>query len=169
MAFQVIEYMDENPEASFKDVIVHFGKELEVDQQLSYILNEVEDVLYCREKLRPLYAKKMKLDTELTLLDSVFDMEVMVAYPPRQGSDKDRKAYKLKLQQEHEEYPSKSAEVETLKEEILVIETEMANKQQQAKNARRIIETYNQHVQFVLEMNRTSEPNKKDHDNSQMF
>jgi hypothetical protein len=151
MSWQVIEYMDNNPQATPKDVIGYFAETLEVDDQLNFLKVEVNKVLEIREMLRPLYGKKMNAESNLALLDSDFEMEVMMKYPPRQGTDKDRKAYKLKLQSEHAEYQKIKAELDQCKDELSVLEEKMSDVQQSAKNARRILETFNHYMAFVIE------------------
>lgn len=152
MSWKVIEFMTENPEASPVEVIAHFATGMEMDVQIKSIQQEVDGVVETREELRPLYAEKMNLDTNLALLESDFDMQVMSKYPPRQGSDKERKAFKKELQSAHPDYQEASAKVDKLKASIEELEEKMSNIQQSAKNARRIVETFNTIVQFVLHL-----------------
>lgn len=150
MAYQIIEYMDNNPQATPRDVIGYFSTTMEIDEQIKNLKDEVEQVLVIREILRPLYGKKMNADSELALLDSEFEMEVMIQYPPRKGSDSDRKALKAKLQTEHANYQKIKADLDTIKEEISMNESRMSDVQQKAKNARRLLETFNHYMAFVL-------------------
>jgi DNA repair exonuclease SbcCD ATPase subunit len=161
MSWKVIEFMEANPEASPVEVIARFATEMEIDTQIANIQQEIRGVMELREELRPLYGEKMNLEANLALLESNFDMEVMVKYPPRQGSDKERKAYKKELQQAHPDYQTDSAKAERLKASIEELEDKMSTIQQSAKNARRLVETFNTFVQFVLhEANKTfSMPN----------
>jgi hypothetical protein len=159
MSWQVIEYMDNNPQATPKDVIGYFAEILEVDNQTKFLTSEINKVLEIREALRPLYGKKMNLDSNLALLDSDFEMDVMAKYPPRQGTDKDRKAYKLKLQLENADYQKGKSELDQCKEEITLLEEKMADVQQNAKNARRILETFNHTMAFVIETSKSAAPN----------
>lgn len=150
MTWQVIQFMDENPQATMKTVIGHFAEQLEVDNQHQFILREVDHVLVIRDSLRPLYGEKADLEGKMMLLDSDFDMEVMMKYPPRQGTDKDRKKYKQELQGNHSEYPRLAHELETVKERISLLEDQMGDIQQKAKNARRILETFQVYAQFIM-------------------
>jgi hypothetical protein len=150
MAWQVIDYMDNNPQATPKDVIGYFAEMLEVNEQIENLKDETKKVLIIREVLRPLYGKKMNAESDLALLDSDFEMEVMIKYPPRQGTDKDRKAYKSLLQSRHNDYQKVKDILEQCKEEISLHESEMADVQQKAKNARRLLETFNHYMAFVL-------------------
>jgi hypothetical protein len=150
MSWQVIDYMDNNPQATPKDVIGHFAETLEVDNQTKFLTQEVNKVLEIREALRPLYGQKMNLESNLALMDSDYEMEVMAKYPPRQGTDKDRKAYKLKLQLESDDYQQGKKELDKCKESISFLEEQMSDVQQNAKNARRILETFNHTMAFIL-------------------
>lgn len=167
MAYQIIEYMEEHPDVDLKDVIKHFSEQMDIYNQLSYLHKEVDEVLELRSYLRPLYGKKMNLDSNLAILESDFEMQVFNKYPPRQGSDKERKAYKKELQQASSDYKVASAELEKIKEEIGILEEKMSDTQQRAKNARRILETFNVYMQFLVgnvhlftEADRPVKPNK---------
>lgn len=150
MAWQVIQYMDENPGISMKDVIGHFAEQYEVDMQQKYLLREVDDVLEIRDQLRPLYGEKANVETNLALIDSDLDMEVMLKYPPRQGSDKERKAYKAELQKNHADHSALSSKLETIKNDLQELELKMGDVQQRAKNARRTLETFNHIAAFII-------------------
>lgn len=150
MSWNVIQYMDENPGISFKDVIGHFAEQYEVDTQLQYLLKEVDNVLVIRDQLRPLYGEKINHETAITLIDSDLDMEVMIKYPPRKGSDSERKAYKAELQSQHADYPGLSAKLEKLKDDIKELELQMYDVQQRGKNARRALESFNHVAAFIL-------------------
>jgi cell shape-determining protein MreC len=150
MSWQVIEFLDENPNAGVKEIINHFAEQLNINDQIQYLKEEVEKVLEIRVHLRPLYAQKMEVDQELIMLDSEFDMEVMTEYPPRKGSDKERKAYKQKLQQEHVEYQNLQQKLGELKEEIEQLEQEMDMVQQNAKNARKLVDLFNTYIGVLL-------------------
>lgn len=150
MTWQVIQFMDENPRASFKDVIGHFAEQLEVDSQHQFLLREVDKVLEIRDQLRPLYGEKMNLEQNMALIDSELDMDVMIEYPPRKGTDADRKKLKQKLRDEHADYPGLTAKFEQTKEDIKTFESQMEDVQQRAKNARRVLETFNHTISFVM-------------------
>lgn len=167
MTWQVMEYMDNNPQASTLEVMAHFAEELEVDQQLHYLKKEVQTVLTIREQLRPLYGKKMNAESNLALLDSDLEMMVMVKYPPRQGSDKERKTYKKELQQNHSEYQELFASLQHVKEEIEGLEYQMEDCQQQAKNARRIVEVFCEYMKYLS--SRAIEPIRAEASNADIF
>lgn len=150
MAWQVIQYMDENPGASFKDVIGYFAEQYEVDQQHEYLFKEMDRVLEIRDLVRPLYGERANIETNLTLIDSDLDMNVMIKYPPRQGTDKDRKKYKQELQAGHADYSELAKKLENIKDDISVLEQRMGDVQQRAKNARRTLETFNHIAAFIL-------------------
>jgi chromosome segregation ATPase len=157
--WQVIQYMDENPQASVKEVLGHFATTLEIDSQASYLLQEVDEVLVLRDQLRPLYGQKAHIETSIALLDSEFEMDVMIKYPPRQGTDKDRKAYKKELQSKHSDYLELAQKLEGYKEEIQTFENQMSDIQQRAKNARRVVESFNHYISFVMALYNQSIPN----------
>ncbi|MGG4438222.1 hypothetical protein AAXE64_27105 [Priestia megaterium] len=150
MAWKVIEYMDMNPQATPKDVLAHFAEVLEVDDNIIHVNKEVDKVLEVRDQLRPLYAKKMDAEQHLALLNGDFDAKVMIKFPPRQGSEKDRKAYKQELQKESEVFNDLSDKLNRLKDEVEVLEADMEDIQQRAKNGRRVLETFNGYMMFLL-------------------
>lgn len=170
MAWQVIEFMENNPELSTKQIVSHFAQELEIDHQIKCLQKEVDKVLELRDRLKPLYGKKLNTDVQLASLDSEFEMEVMIKYPPRQGSDKERKAYKASLQAEHVDYQELSRGNEVVKEEIVELETQMADVQQRAKNARRLLETFNHYMSYIIGHSfNTVEPDQSKIQNANMF
>lgn len=150
MSYQVMEFLDENPNAGIRDIITHFSEALQINEQIEFLKSEVERVLELRIQLRPLYAQKMDLESDLQMLSSDMDLKVMMKYPPRKGSDKERKAYKLELRQENEEYVKKQNEVEDIKSEIESLEEEMAAVQQRAKNARRLVDLFNTYMGVLV-------------------
>lgn len=152
MVWQVIEYVDNNPQADMMEIVQHFADELEIDDQTKYLRNEVDHVLELRETLRPLYGKKADLEQKQALLNSDFDMEVMLEYPPRKGSEKERKAMKQKLQEGSDDYQEQEKELGNIKEELSVQEEKMDEVQQRAKNARRLLETFTTYVNFILDL-----------------
>ena len=149
MTWQVIEYMDNNPQATPRDVLLHFAREMEIDQQLKYLKDEVDQVLAFREQLKPLYAQKSDLEKSLLVMKSNFEMEVMAIYPPRKGTDKDRKAYMTKLQAEDANFTETEATLQEVKEKIQSLDERMQDFQTYAKNARRILETFNHQFAFL--------------------
>lgn len=150
MAWKVMEYMDENPGATPTEILKHFAEEMEVDLFLESMRLEVERVLEIREQLRPLYGKKMELEVEMANLNSEFEMEVMVKYPPKKGSDKQRKAYKEELQKDSPAYQALQTELTAVKPEIEELEERRGDIEQEAKNARRLVETFNIYASYIL-------------------
>lgn len=150
MPWQVIQYMDDNPQMDAKDVIAHYAGELEVDAQIDCIKNEVESVLLLREQLRPLYGKKMEASSQMAVLNSEFDMDVMQKYPKKQGSPADRKNYKTELQNNSSQYQHHLKIVDEVKDTIEQLEEELYAVQEKAKNARRLLEAFNHYVSFIL-------------------
>lgn len=150
MAWQVMEYMDNNPQASARDVLGYFANQLEIDNQIHYVQVEVDKVLEIREQLRPLYGKKANTETNMALLNSDFEMEVAIKYPKGKGTDKDRKALKLQLQKENADYAELNQIVSTIKEEIDQLESEIDEIETRAKNGRRILETFTQYMSFIM-------------------
>lgn len=150
MPWQVIEYMDQNPQVLPKDVIAHYAKDLEVNKQIDYLKNFVDKFLLLREQLRPLYGKKMDIEQSMTLLNSEFEMQVYAEYPPKVGNEKQRKELKLKLQNGDNRYQTLQKELAEANEEIEKLKEELYVVQENAKNARRILETFNQYVSYIL-------------------
>lgn len=153
MTWQVMEYMQNNPDASPIDVMNYFAKELEIDKQIQCIRNEVDTIVTIREALRPLYGQKMNDEAEMALIDSEMEMKVMEKYPPRHGSEKERKAYKRTLQKEDKGYRELDAKIQEVKDKITLLEEEMADVEQRAKNARRLLDTFNGHASLLISLN----------------
>ena len=62
MSWQVIQFLDENPNASPNEVIKHFAEELQMDQQTKALVSEVDSVLLLKDELRPLYGEKRDIE-----------------------------------------------------------------------------------------------------------
>ena len=150
MSWKIIEYMDQNPQATTQEIILHFAETLEIEEQLQSIKDEVDQVLLLREELRPLYGKKWNEEMSMTNLNSQFEMEVMLQFPKGRGSEKDRKALRTELQKNSQAYQEHQAEIARLEEEIQKREYDMQTIEQRAKNARKLVDTFNQTLQFVL-------------------
>lgn len=168
MSWQVIQYLDENPQAPTKEVITYFAKTLEIDNQIESVKKEVDNVLLLRGQLRPLYGKKMEAERKLTTLNSDFEADVMFKYPKGKGSQKDRKDYKTKLQEDSEDYQESLKEIEDLKDEIEDLEEQMFEVQERAKNGRKLLDTFNECVAFILQYKSDSQKDKRE-SNHAMF
>jgi len=162
MSWQVIQYMDENPQAPTKDIITHFAESLEIDTQIDSVKKEVDNVLLLREQLRPLYGKKMEAERAITLLNSDFEADVMIKYPKGKGSQKDRKDHKAQLQADSEDYQENLQEIEKLKDQIEDLEDQMFEVQERAKNGRKLLSTFNECVAFILQYKSDSQPVKQE-------
>lgn len=150
MSSKVIRYIDENPQATMKDVIKYFAEETQADEHLHNLNAETDAVLEIREKMRPFYASKSDLEVKMALIDSDLDMEVMEEYPTGKGSDAKRKVYKAKLQNEHDQYPELVKELSEVKETLKGMEVEMDDVIQKAKNARVALELFNRMAAFIV-------------------
>lgn len=151
MSWQVIQYLDENPQAPTKEVIGYFANTLEIDTQIESVKKEVDNVLLLREQLRPLYGKKIEAERNITFLNSDFEADVMYKYPKGKGSQKDRKDYKTQLQAENKDYQKNVQEIENLKDKIEDLEEQMFEVQERAKNGRKLLDTFNECVSFILQ------------------
>lgn len=158
MSWKVIEYMDENPQAKTQEIIKHFAESFDIEEQLNFIKDEVEQILLLREELRPLYGKKWNEEMSITALNSQFEMEVMLKFPKGRGSEKDRKALRADLQKDSTAYQHHQAEISRLEEEIQKREYDLQTVEQRAKNARKLVDTFNQTIQFILSVKQQWQP-----------
>ena len=162
MSWQVIQYLDENPQAPTKEIISYLAKTLEIDDQIESVKKEVANVRLLREQLRPLYGKKMEAERKLTILNSDFEADVMYKYPKGKGSQKDRKDYKNQLQTDSEDYQENLREIEDLKDEIEDLEDQMFEVQERAKNGRKLLTTFNEGVSFILQYKSDSQKDERE-------
>ena len=149
MSWQVIEYMEDNPQASKEAVIAHFASSFNVDEHVNVIKNEVALVQENRGKNRPLFFRKLELERKMSEEETSVDMEVMVKYPPRQGTDKDRKKYRKELLDRNSYYQTLKSEVESIKDELTHLEYELYDLQQQAKNSRKLLDIFSTYVEYI--------------------
>ena len=150
-----MEYLDSNPNTSPSDAIKHFAEELEIDKQTKALVSEVDTVLLYRDQLRPLYGQKADIEHKLVLLNSEFDLEIMMEYPPgKRGNADQRKNKKIELQTNSTTYQKKIQELKELKEAIEVLETKLYEVETRAKNARKIVDTFNHYVSYILTCNK---------------
>ena len=153
MTWQVIEYMNANPQATNKDILIHFAEELELEEQIKILKSQVDEVSMIRDQLRPLYRQKFDNEHQITLMKSDFDMEVMLKYPPRKGTEKERKAYMNELQENSEDFQALVNETDSLKEKITILEDSMSDIQQRGKNAGKVIDLFNSYVSMLSLLN----------------
>lgn len=151
MAWQVIQFFDNNPDSDIGDAIEHFAEELQIDQQIEALVSEADSILLLRDQLRPLYGKKADIEHNLVLLNSEFDMEIMMEFPPgKKGNADQRKNKKIDLQTNSNSYQSKIKELRDLKADIEALETKVYETETKAKNARKIVDTFNHYVTYLL-------------------
>ncbi|PGQ88183.1 hypothetical protein [Priestia megaterium] len=151
MSWQVTEYMDENPQASIKDIVTHLAITLDIDKQIDSVKNEVERVVLLRDQLRPLYGKKMEAERKIVILNSDFEMDVMIKYPKGKGSQQERKEYKAQLQSDSEDYQEQLLIIEKTKDQIELLEDEKYEVEQRAKNGRSLTNLFKEALSFIRE------------------
>ena len=149
MSWQVIEFMEDNPQATKEDVIAYFAEHFNVDAQTQFILQEVSLVQMNRARNRPLFYKKLELERKMNEEETSVDMDVMAKFPPRQGTDKDRKKYRKELLDQNSYYQSLKKDVEGIKDELTLLEDELYDVQQQAKNARKLLDVFAAYVDYI--------------------
>jgi hypothetical protein len=140
--WKVIQFRDENPQLSPIEIIGHFETEMGIDEHMRNLDREMEDILEIRDLLKPLYIKKFELEEKMLKLDMDFGVQVIMKYPKGQGTDKDRKAYRLQLHQEDETYSGYQKELNESKAQIKELEQSMSDVEKRAKNARGILQTF---------------------------
>lgn len=149
--YQIIEYARYNPNASPIEVVQHFENTMEIPKHLEALNREVEQVTELRKKVRPLYAKRMDVEELMKYALSDIEMEIMIEYPPRKGSDAQREAMRNQLKQEHADFKKLQAEFKQYTEEIQDVEDELKLVDMGAKAARRVTEMFGSYVAFITE------------------
>ena len=149
VSWQVIEYMEDNPGASVRDIIGFFAEELEVDKHIQSVKVQVEKVQEIRHMRRPLYTEKVKKKELMQEIEMETDMEVMVRYPKGKGTDKDRKAYKVLLLQEHVHYGDLKKELEAIENDLTKLDEDLYDVEQAARNGRKILDVFDTYMEFI--------------------
>jgi predicted nucleic acid-binding Zn-ribbon protein len=143
------DFLSENKNASKQEIFSHFFNELDMQNQLLYIKTEVEKTKELSEKIRPVMLRKKDLEEKLKEISQEMEIEVASAYPPRQGSEREREILRSKLKKESQTYQNLDAEYRAVSELIFNLEIELQEVQTKAKNARRISETFETILNYV--------------------
>lgn len=148
--WKVVEFFDNNPDASIIEAAKHFEQDLEIKKHVEAVSKEGDIVANARMQYRPLYAKKKDLEEQLALLLSDVDSEVFITYPPRKGSKEERDALRNKLTKEHAEYQQLTKEVKDVNIQLEELNDEIDQADRRAKNGRRIIELFNGYMEMIM-------------------
>lgn len=122
---------------------------LEVGANITTAKEEVPKLRELQSQLGPLYGQVLDLSERRSYLDSDIEMEVMLEYPPRKGSEAQREALRAKLRGENEEYLELQNQIQAKKQEIEDIKFDMTMVEQDAKNARRVIELATSYISTI--------------------
>ena len=170
MSWQVQQYLEENPGIPPIKAVEHFAKEMQVIQQVNYLLEEVDKVLSIRKRLRPLYGQKSDIEGTMSILNSKFDMRIAVEFPTgKKGNAAQRKSRKIEMQESSESYQDSLKELQDIKEQIEVLEEEIYEIESRAKNARKIVDTFNTYAAFIHQYAANKESVSKYVDNTEAF
>jgi chromosome segregation ATPase len=148
--WKVVEFFDNNPDASIIEAAKHFEQELEIKKHVEAVSKEGDLVANARMQYRPLYAKKKNLEEQLALHLSDIDMEVFVTFPPRQGSKEERESLRNKLKKEHPDYQRLTKEVKDVNIQLEELNDDIDKADRKAKNGRRIIELFNGYMGMIM-------------------
>ena len=130
-------------------VIQEIESTLNVGKAMQRIQTEVQETMELNQSLRPLFGERTEVLEERAMLDSEIEMEVMIEYPPNKGSKANRDALRSKLQAENPAYKEVATKLQNIDNEISDIQFRMTMIEQEAKNARRVIEMHTNYVNMV--------------------
>lgn len=155
--YQIVEFFTHHPRATVMDAADYFAKELEISTQVAHLKKENPETLRLRASLRPLYGAKRDIDEEMKYIISDIEGEVMVKYPPRQGTENQRDQLRAQLKKSNAQYQHLETTLRQTLEDIYQLEQELEEIERNAKNARRITELYTVYMTFINEFckNRT--------------
>lgn len=142
--FQMLDY------GQPKDVVLReLETNMQVDSLVHAIRNEVPRLREIAQQLRPLLGERHSLNEKIIVINLGIDMDVALEYPPRKGTDAQRQMMKNELQQKSEAYKEAQAQIRILSEQIDALTYEKNLIEQEAKNARRLLETHEQYVEYI--------------------
>jgi septal ring factor EnvC (AmiA/AmiB activator) len=147
--FVLGDFLSKHPDANKGETLSFFYRELDMDKQLRIIEKETNQFIGLQKEIRPHVLRKRELEEQIKEVAQAIEMEVAVAYPPRQGTDRDREALRSKLKKENTEYQRLDKQVRDVNETLFSLELELSEVQSQAKNARRMIEVFNSIMQYL--------------------
>lgn len=113
------------------------------------VREEVDLLAANRDKIIPLLRERMRLTEEMSYLESDFEMEVQLEYPPRKGSEAQRDALRKKLRLESSEYVALNEELQQVESEISDVQFEKETIEQRAKNSRRLLELHGDFLKLI--------------------
>lgn len=149
--YQIVEYFNFNPNATAMQAIGHLEKEMEIKQNVQYIKDEVPIATDARIKLRPLFGQKRDIIERMKYMEMDFAVDVALEYPPRKGTKEDRDAMMDKLKAGSKDYQELGNQLLQIGDQIMVIEDRLHDAENNAKNARRIVELFEAYVKFVTQ------------------
>lgn len=149
--YQIVEYFNFNPRATAMEAIGHMEKELDIGTQVQYIKDEVKTVTRLRLDIRPLQGQRRDIEEKMKYVISDLGVAVMLKYPPRQGTKEDRDKELEILKEASSDYRLLLGQLQQVTEQIAELETELYTMDQNAKNARRLVELFEAYVKFVTQ------------------
>lgn len=147
----IFEFLQTSPTASPTEIVRHFENVLEIPRHVEAINREVELTRKLKREVRPLYAKRMEVQESISMIMSDIEMEIMIEYPPRKGSDAQREAMRRKLQSENPNYVEFKKQYDGFTNDIQDVEEELKYVEMNSKNGRRVTELFQTYVEFVQE------------------
>ncbi len=147
--FSIADFFIKNPNANKQDVFIHFAKELEVDKNVQFLKNEVSFTHSLNSELRPLVLKRKEIEEKMKEVMQMIEVDVAIAYPPRQGTDKERDSLRSRLKKENEVYQDYDKQYRVLQENIFNLELQLDEILTQCKNARRMTEMFDRILEYI--------------------
>lgn len=143
----ILEAIDHNQPK--QDVVKDIERSLEIDTALNLVNTYRDRAEGLRSERIPLFSQSMEIRERIAQIEGDIEMEVMLEYPPRKGSEKQRDLLREKLRFESEEYQRYSTELNEVKEQIAEIEFQERLLDEDVKHARRKIELHAAYLQLV--------------------
>ena len=152
LQFSLSSFLAQNKSATKEEIFSFLTKELDVDHHLQIVKKEVDESFKAQTELRPLINEKKGIEEKLRDLSWEMEVEVAAKYPPRQGSDKDREMLRAKLKKDNAQYQALDKQFRDLSEEIFNSELNLDDIRSRAKNARKILETFDSILNYISQI-----------------
>jgi uncharacterized protein YhaN len=149
--YKILDYYRQHPNASAVEVVSYFEEEFDISTQVEIIKQEAVRAHQLRSQLRPLYGQRLEVDEKTKYVLSDIEMEVYLAYPPRQGSEAQREAKRNEMKRINVEFIELHADFRGIANKIDALEDDYKEIEHKAKNARRLTELFGQYVAFITE------------------
>lgn len=148
-------YMLEHPEAGMLEVHDALLKTMKVKEAQDTCDNREKNQRELRELSVGLSDKVSLIEEQLNYILHEFEQQIAAAYPPRQGSDRDREIMRTKLKAEHAEYETLNTKFKELKIQQQEVRFQLEQETSRATEAHIVLRQWTEYVRFITEYFRT--------------